>query len=121
MHLPGFHGRHDELSWLRSQWDACTARDPATGRFAVAFDKAREGLRGLGAELLRVEATGDYAAAKTLLDTYAVLTPEVQQALDGLKDVPVDVRPVFTAEEPLRGPQEPLPGETPATGGDHGR
>jgi hypothetical protein len=33
MHLPGFHGRHDELSWLRSQWDACTARDPATGRF----------------------------------------------------------------------------------------
>ncbi len=115
------HGKANLLIYGYLAKAGAYVRDPATGRFAVAFDKAREGLRGLGAELLRVEATGDYAAAKTLLDTYAVLTPEVQQALDGLKDVPVDVRPVFTAEEPLRGPQEPLPGETPATGGDHGR
>lgn len=96
-------------------------RDPATGRFAVAFDKAREGLTALGRELLSLEAAGDYAGAKAFLDTYAQLTPEVQQALDGLKAVPVDIRPTFTAEGPLRGPSAPLPGEAPVTGGSDGR
>jgi hypothetical protein len=96
-------------------------RDEATGRFRVAFEKAREGLKALGAELLRVEATGDYAGAKALLDTYAQLTPEVQLALDGLKAVPVDIRPTFTAEGPIRGPRAPVPGEAPVTGGSDAR
>lgn len=92
-------------------------RDAATGRFAVDFDKARAGLTALGRELLNLEAAGDYAGAKAFLDSYAQLTPEVQQALDGLKGVPVDIRPVFTAEGPIRGPSAPVPGEAPVTGG----
>jgi hypothetical protein len=33
MTIPGFHGRSEELAWLRGLWDACAARDPVTGRF----------------------------------------------------------------------------------------
>jgi tetratricopeptide (TPR) repeat protein len=32
--LPGFYGRTEELAWLRGLWDACTARDATTGRYA---------------------------------------------------------------------------------------
>ena len=32
--LPGFYGRTEELAWLRGLWDACTACDAATGRYA---------------------------------------------------------------------------------------
>ena len=115
------HGKANLLIYGYLAKAGAYTRDAATGRFAVAFDKARAALRALGGELLKVEAKGDYAGARALLDTYAVLTPEVQQALDGLKGVPVDVRPLFTAEGPLRGPQAPVPGEAPVTGGSDGR
>ncbi len=116
------HGRANLLIYGYLAKLGVYTRDAATGRFAVVFDKAREGLTALGAELLRVEATGDYAAAKTLLDTYAVLTPEVQAALDGLKAVPVDIRPVFTAEGAIRGQGPTVPGAAPAAGGgEHAR
>ncbi len=48
MPLPGFHGRTEELVWLRGLWDACTARDPSTGRFVggprAAFIIAESGI-----------------------------------------------------------------------------
>lgn len=48
MALPGFHGRTEELTWLRGLWDACTARDPSTGRFVggprAAFIIAESGI-----------------------------------------------------------------------------
>ena len=48
MALPGFHGRTEELAWLRGLWDACTARDPSTGRFVggprAAFIIAESGI-----------------------------------------------------------------------------
>ena len=31
--IPGFHGRAEELAWLRGLWDACTTRDASTGRY----------------------------------------------------------------------------------------
>ena len=31
--IPGFHGRAEELAWLRGLWDACTTRDATTGRY----------------------------------------------------------------------------------------
>ena len=48
----------------------------------------------------RSRRRGDYAAAKALLARFAVMPPPMQQALDNLKDIPVDIEPVFvTANE----------------------
>jgi tetratricopeptide (TPR) repeat protein len=48
MHPPGFHGRSEELAWLRGLWEACTQRDPATARFCggprAAFILAESGI-----------------------------------------------------------------------------
>ncbi len=70
------------------------------GTFAVDFDKIKGAVRDLDHELLTVEATGDYATAKRMLDDLAVLRPPVQKALAGLTDIPTDIEPIFvTAEE----------------------
>jgi hypothetical protein len=70
------------------------------GTFAVDFDKIKGAVRDLDHELLTIEATGDYAAAKRMLDDLAVLRPPVQKALAGLTDIPTDIEPIFvTAEE----------------------
>ena len=73
------------------------------GTFEVNFDKIRGAVRDLDHELLTVEATGDYAGAKRMLDL-GVIRPNMQKALSGLESIPVDIQPVFvTANEVAPG------------------
>jgi len=70
------------------------------GTFAVNPAKIRDGVRDLAHDLLTVEATGDYAQAKHMLDTLGVTRPEVARALAKLDHIPVDIDPVFiTADQ----------------------
>ncbi len=50
---------------------------------------------------MTMQATGDYAAAKQLIETLGVVRPPVQVVLDRLKDVPVDIEPRFTTAAQL--------------------
>ena len=70
----------------------------------VDATKIQSGIRDLAHDLLTIEATGDYAGAKRMLDTLSVLRPEMKQTLAAIDKssaaVPVDIRPVFlTADE----------------------
>ena len=51
-------------------------------------------MRDLVHDLLTIEATGDYARAKKMLDELGVLRPPMKQALDKLTDIPTDIEPV---------------------------
>jgi len=64
------------------------------GTFAVDFTKIKGGVRDLVHDLLTIEAAGDYAGAKKMLDTLAVLRPPLVEALGKLKDLPTDIEPV---------------------------
>jgi hypothetical protein len=63
--------------------------------------KTKAAVRSLAHDLLTVEATGDYAGAKKMLDSLGVIRPELQASLDKLKDVPVDIRPIFVTADQL--------------------
>jgi hypothetical protein len=69
------------------------------GTFAVDYAKIKDAVRDLTHDLLTVEAEGDYAGAKKMLDTLGVLRPEFKQALDKLGDIPVDIEPIFVTAE----------------------
>jgi hypothetical protein len=70
------------------------------GAFEVNFNKIKQAVRGLTHELLTIEAHGDYGAAKTMLSQLGVMRPELTEALARLKEIPVDIEPVFvTADE----------------------
>jgi hypothetical protein len=64
------------------------------GTFAVDFAKIQPAVRDLVHDLLTIEATGDYASAKKMLDQLAVIRPPVQQALAKLTDIPTDIEPI---------------------------
>jgi hypothetical protein len=64
------------------------------GTFAVDFTKVKGAVRDLVHELLDVEATGDYARAKKMLDELGVIRPPMARALDKLKDLPTDIEPI---------------------------
>lgn len=70
------------------------------GTYSVDMTKAKNAVRDLTHDLLTVEAQGDYAGAKKMLDTLGVIRPEVQKALDRLQGIPTDIAPQFvTADE----------------------
>ncbi len=69
--------------------------NPETEKFSVNLDKAEDGFTKLANEILMIQATGNYEKAKQFVDTYRVLKPEVKKALEKLKNVPVDIKPVF--------------------------
>jgi hypothetical protein len=50
---------------------------------------------------MMLEASGDYAKAKGLIERTSVLRPEVTRVLDRLTDVPVDIEPRFRTAEQL--------------------
>src|ERR1700741_3310280 len=98
----GFSDAHAKGMALQVNWLLDTGAFPgnADGSFSVNLNRARKGVEGLTREPLTLEATGDYAATKRLIERMVVIRPEVQAVLDRLGDVPVDIRPRFvTAEE----------------------
>ena len=72
------------------------------GTFAVDFKKIKQAVIDLDREFLTIEATGDYARAKGMMAKYVVIRPDVQKALDKMKQsVPNDIRPAFTTAASL--------------------
>src|SRR2546429_5468241 len=65
----------------------------ADGTFAVDFSKIKAAVRDLDHDLLTLEATGDYAGAKAMLDRLGKLTPELEIAIGKLRDIPTDIDP----------------------------
>ena len=88
------HGRANAI-----QWNWCREKGAVTpsqgGRFQVDFEKMYDAVKSLSNELLMIEATGDYDRAQRLLENYGKANPEINAINESLKDLPVDLSPVF--------------------------
>jgi hypothetical protein len=89
------HGRGVAMQFNYLADEGAIKFDEAKGTFSVDQSKIKDGVRKLTHDLLTLEAEGSYDTAKSMLDKYAVIRPSMQMALDKLKDVPVDIEPVF--------------------------
>jgi hypothetical protein len=83
-----------QWNWMRER-DAITRQ--SDGRYSIDLPRMREGIKALATELLTIEATGDFERATRLLETYGRATPEITQVNERLRDIPVDITPVFPA------------------------
>jgi hypothetical protein len=87
-----------QLNWVL---DAGGYKVGPDGRFTLVPEKVRPAFESLARELLTIEATGDKARAKALLDRLAVTRPETQKILSRLGKVPVDIAPRYVTAEKL--------------------
>lgn len=85
-----------QLNWLL---DGGGFEARPDGTFAVNFAKVKSAVESLTREIMTIQAHGDYAAAKALLDKTVVIRPEVKRALENLKTLPVDIEPRYTSVE----------------------
>jgi len=99
----GLNEAHGKGVALQLNWvlDAGGYRVGPDGRFTLVPDKVRGAFESLARELLTIEATGDKARAKVLLDRLAVSRPETEKVLSRLGKVPVDIAPRYVTAEKL--------------------
>jgi hypothetical protein len=108
--LPGFfrsirfgatsaHGKANmmEFNFLREQ--GAIVLDPETDKFHVNVDKMPAAVKAMSHELLMIEALGDYDAAKAFIEKYGNTTEDLERLLGKLGKIPVDIEPIFAAEE----------------------
>jgi hypothetical protein len=99
------HGRGIAIQ-LNSFLDAGAFKARPDGTFTVDAAKIGDAVTTLTRELMTLQAEGDSAKAKDLIDRLGVVRPEIQKVLDRLADVPVDIEPKFSTAAAITGLQE---------------
>jgi hypothetical protein len=89
------HGKGIALQFNYLTDEGAFKYDAGTKTFSVDHSRIKEAVRKLTHDLLTLEAEGSYDAAKAMLDKYGVVRPEMQGALERLRDVPVDIEPSY--------------------------
>ena len=64
-------------------------------------DKVQDAVEALSHDILMIEALGDYEQAKAFVAKYRVVPPSVAKALEDLKNVPIDIKPIFAIEKEI--------------------
>jgi hypothetical protein len=90
------HGRGTAVQWNWIRERGGITPD-AAGKYTVDVEKFRAAVQSLATELLTIEATGDFNRASALLSKYGVETAEMKSVIAGLRDIPVDISPVYPA------------------------
>jgi hypothetical protein len=96
------HGRGValQLNWFLDEGGVAVGKD---GRFSVVDGKIRGAVESLSREILSIQANGDAARAKALLDRMGVVRPPVARVIEKLRAIPVDIAPRFVTAEKLTG------------------
>ncbi|ORX65675.1 hypothetical protein DL89DRAFT_270731 [Linderina pennispora] len=74
----------------------------SAGKFAVDMEKIGAAVEELTHEIMMIQGNGDKERAVAFREKYGVLAPEVKQALENLKGVPIDIAPIWVDIENLR-------------------
>ncbi len=93
--ITGSHGKGMVLQFNYLTDEGAIEVNDRTGTFSINQAKIKDAARKLTGEILTIQAEGSYEKARAMLDKYAVIRPPMQNALDRLKDVPVDIEPIF--------------------------
>ncbi len=77
------------------------------GTYTVDFGKIKAAVRDLTHDLLTLEATGDYAGAKRMLEKLGVLRPDLASAMGKLRAIPTDIEPIFITADTIAPEAKP--------------
>ena len=88
------HGRAQMMEFNYLAERGVLVRDPAGGRYQIELERMPGAIADLARQLLQLEASGDRAGAEAWFARYGAMRPELAQALESARDIPVDIDPV---------------------------
>ena len=91
------HGKANivQYNYLKSKNAIATTDD---GRHRLNMENMREAVTSLAEALLIIEARGDIQGAADFLAEYGAPSPSIDEAVGKLKDIPIDIRPIYAVE-----------------------
>jgi hypothetical protein len=89
------HGKGVSMIFNYLTDEAAIWIDDKSGTFSIDETRIKKAVEDLTRTLLTLEAEGSYNDAKEMLGKYGIVRPEMQKALDRLRDIPVDIEPNF--------------------------
>jgi hypothetical protein len=89
------HGKGVALQFNYLTDEGAILFDERAGTFAIEPARIKEAVRKLAHDIMTAQAEGSYEKTKAMLDKYGVVRPQMQRAFDRLKNVPVDIEPVY--------------------------
>jgi hypothetical protein len=89
------HGRGVALQFNYLADEGAIRFDERRGTFSIVPARIKGAVAKLTRDILTLQAEGSYDKAKAMLTKYGVVRPQMQRALDRLKDVPVDIEPAY--------------------------
>jgi hypothetical protein len=97
------HGKGVSLIFNYLTDEAAIWIDEKAGTFSIDETRIKKTVEELTRTILTLEAEGSYNNAKEMLDKYGIVRPEMQKALDRLRDIPVDIEPNFSLVPKVAG------------------
>ncbi len=89
------HGRANAIQFNYLMEKGALSYSEQTGRFSIDTDVFEHAIGELVADILMIQAEGDYAASVAFIERYGQMSPVLADALTKLVGIPVDVQPVF--------------------------
>ncbi len=89
------HGRGAALQYGYLKGKGAFTWDAKAKRFRVNDDAMAKGIRDIVADIVRLQATGDYAGMVAFFNKYAHLDGNARAVIATLKAIPVDITPVY--------------------------
>ncbi|MGB9723437.1 MAG: dipeptidyl-peptidase 3 family protein [Chloroflexia bacterium] len=89
------HARANLLAFNFLRDEGAVRRDPDSGHFRAEPRRIARSIADLAAILLRLEGDGDYEGAQALVRRYVRVPYELGEALERVRDVPVDLAPTY--------------------------
>jgi Peptidase family M49 len=94
------HGRGIAIQ-INYLLDAGAFKVRQDGTFTVDSAKIADAVTALTKEIMTLQAEGNYAKAKEMIERLGVVRPDVKKVLDRLTGIPVDIEPRFTTAAQL--------------------
>jgi hypothetical protein len=87
------HGKANMMRFYYFQETGAFARDEATGTYRVNYEKMKEAMLALSADILKIQGDGDYETAKLMIEEKGYIREALQNDLDriGEAGIPRDI------------------------------
>ncbi|WNO53373.1 dipeptidyl-peptidase 3 family protein [Stakelama saccharophila] len=89
------HGQGAALQLAYLQDKGAIRWDEKAGRYRVDNARMESGVRDLLHDMLMLQARGDYAGTKALMDKWAHLDAHARQVIGTMDAIPVDIQPIY--------------------------
>jgi hypothetical protein len=92
------HGRGAAVQYSYLKEAGAFEFDETEGAYRLDFAALEQAISDLTRDFVVIQGDGDYDKAKAFLDRYARLDANAEAVIDALRDLPVDIQPVYKEE-----------------------